>query len=236
MERVMTTIYVGYDEKDDLAAKVCIESLKKHSKGHTIHLLKDHEVRKDSLYRREFITSTSPSGGVQYTDMGDGKPFSTHFAFTRFLVPALERFDSEQAVFVDADFMFRAPIEEMLEQVNKKKAVSCVQHNHTPIEDRKMDGVIQTRYHRKNWSSLMVFNPDLCRTLTPYRVNISPGSWLHAICWAQDDEIGSIDEAWNWLDGWSSDEIEPKAVHYTNGTPDMITGSAYADEWWEYTK
>mgnify|MGYP003346070900 CR=1 FL=1 len=39
--------------------------------------------------------------------------------------------------------------------------------------------------------------------------------------WGPDDEIGTLDERWNWLEGWTSshNKDKPYAVHYTRGGP-----------------
>ncbi len=95
-----------------------------------------------------------------------------------------------------------------------------------------MDGVIQTRYKRKNWSSLMLINPSKCRGLTPYVINNQTGNWLHSMCWIEDDLIGELPEEWNWLDRWSSPDLEPKVIHYTLGTPDMMSNAFKAELWW----
>ena len=52
----------------------------------------------------------------------------------------------------------------------------------------------------------------------------------------EDDEIGGLPEAWNWLEGHSDPSIQPKLVHFTRGTPDFpgYADAAYADEWHAY--
>jgi hypothetical protein len=140
---------------------------------------------------------------------------------------------------MDPDFMWRSDIEELLEHCRQSpdKALHCVKHNHKPDEAVKMDGVSQGIYHRKNWSSLYVCKPWKCKPyMQPYHVNNMTGANLHAFTGFTDEEIGAIDESWNWLEGWSSTEINPDAVHFTRGTPDMIGSCAYDKEWWGYAK
>ena len=48
-------------------------------------------------------------------------------------------------------------VEELLEFYDDTDAVSCVQHDYTPNTMTKMDGLQQTTYPRKNWSSLMMY-------------------------------------------------------------------------------
>ena len=40
-----------------------------------------------------------------------------------------------------------------------------------------------------------------------------------SIYYNQDDEIGELEEEWNWLDGHSDININPKNVHFTTGGP-----------------
>jgi len=236
-------IYIGWDPRDITAAEVCVKSLQKHASSPLdIEYLKEHELRKKGLYWREYRVTTGDDGGTQYHDMRDGRPFSTQFSFTRFLIPALENFDGEWACFMDPDFMWRADFNELFEECRRQaeedpeKAIFCVKHDHRPPETSKMDGVKQSLYARKNWSSLYLCRPWKCRILSKYQVNKMAGGHLHGFLGFTDDEIGGVDEKWNWLEGWSSDDIDPAAVHFTRGTPDMIGACQYADEWWRYAK
>ena len=97
-----------------------------------------------------------------------------------------------------------------------------------------MGGLVQTQYARKNWSSFMFLNPSKNMSLTNYRVNNQTGSWLHALLWLRDDQIGALPEEWNWLEGHSDPKIVPKVIHYTRGTPDLpdCEGVDRAAEWW----
>lgn len=98
-----------------------------------------------------------------------------------------------------------------------------------------MDGQEQTRYARKNWSSVMLFN--LAHTsnqnLTVDLVNSVPGRDLHRFCWLQDDEIGELEPEWNFLVGHTDPSINPKIVHFTEGTPNLpgYENVPFADEW-----
>ncbi len=227
----MLNIFIGYDPRDDRAFRVCEASLKKHASADIrVWPIKEWEVRRRLGYARAYEVDAIG----QMTDRGDGKPCSTQFSFTRFLVPALCDYRNEHAVFMDPDMLVRADIYELLRLCNDDpgKAVYCVQHNHVPSEQIKMDGVKQTLYHRKNWSSLVVWNPSKNRFLAPEKVSELSGSYLHAFSWLADDEIGAIPEEWNWLEGWSP-KMEPKIVHFTRGTPDMAGHETadYAVEW-----
>ena len=53
--------------------------------------------------------------------------------------------------------------------------------------------------------------------------------------WLEDNDIGSLDERWNWLEGWTSghNNQSPYAVHYTRGGPwfDEWQDVEFAKEW-----
>ncbi|MFG0316881.1 MAG: glycosyltransferase, partial [Planctomycetota bacterium JB042] len=129
----------------------------------------------------------------------------------------------------------RADVAELFSLVNDRYALMCVQHDHRPEENVKMDGQVQTRYRRKNWSSLMLWNCDHPgnERLTPELVNGLPGRDLHRFCWLEDREIGALPGAWNWLEGISDPAVDPKAVHFTRGGPwhEGFEDVRYADEW-----
>jgi len=215
-------IYIGYDSKEDIAYRVCKHSLlKRSSKDVKVYSLKLQELVARKFYSR----SIDPLA-------------STEFTYSRFLVPALSGYKG-WAIFCDCDFIFFEDISKILENVDKSKAVYCVKHDYTPKEKHKMDGQIQTIYPRKNWSSFILFNCEHSsnKQLTINVVNSQTGSYLHQFKWLKDDEIGSLDERWNWLEGWTSNNNNqnPYAVHYTRGGPwfDEWQDVEFAKEWIE---
>ena len=213
-------IYVGYDSKEDIAYRVCKYSILKRSKSNIkITSLKLYELVAKNLYKRDIDPLAS-----------------TEFTYSRFLVPALNNYDG-WAVFCDCDFIFFEDISNILIDIDKSKAVYCVQHDYTPKEKHKMDGQKQTIYPRKNWSSFILFNCShpSNKKLSLDLVNSESGSFLHQFKWLEDNEIGSLDERWNWLEGWTSNHNnkKPFAVHYTRGGPwfDEWQDVEFASEW-----
>jgi hypothetical protein len=92
---------------------------------------------------------------------------------------------------------------------------------------------VQTRYARKNWSSLMLFNNARCRALTPEYVNSASGLELHRFAWTEDRAIGELPLEWNWLVTEYRYNPAAKIVHYTLGGPYFpeTKNCDYADEW-----
>jgi len=196
-----------------------------------IEILHEPTLRAIGAYWRRYLTDGK---GIKI-DLSDKKPFSTDFTFTRFLVPYLMDYKG-WAVFCDGDFFFlNNPAELSQFTAFDKYAVSVVKHNHLPVEKTKHQNRIQSQYPRKNWSSLIVWNcgHPQNKGLTPKMVNTMPGRWLHQFSWLSDDVIGNIPEAWNWLVNWSSIDINPKAIHYTQGTPNLLeySDTPYSKEW-----
>jgi len=119
-------------------------------------------------------------------------------------------------------------------------AVMVVKHEHEPVAHYKMDGAAQTRYFRKNWSSLILWHNEhpAHGRLTPWHVNNFPGSWLHAFSWLDDSEIGELPVTWNWLSGvsepFTGNQI-PAAIHYTLGVPTTpgCEATPLADLWFK---
>ncbi len=192
----------------------------------SLHILR----RRKGVYWRPYRVDER---GQRWDDR-DGKPFGTDFSFTRFAVPILEADSDDWVMFCDPDFLWRADVAELLDLAEPDKALMCVKHDHRPPEMEKGVG-IQTVYARKNWSSLMLFRPSKNQALTKYWLNNQSGSWLQSMLWLEEGQIGGLPEEWNWLEGWSSPNIDPKVVHFTRGTPDMpgYEDVAYADEWWD---
>jgi hypothetical protein len=217
-------IFVGWDSREPEAFAVCAYSLKRHASiPIRVTPIKQEELRARGLYWRE----RDPLA-------------STEFTYTRFLTPLLAGYRGH-ALFCDCDFLWTGDVAELVALANADMAVSCVQHDHRPPEQTKMDDAVQTRYPRKNWSSLMLFNcghPSV-RKLDAQRVNTESGAYLHRMQWAGDDEIGALPEAWNWLEGWckaAPGEI-PKVIHYTRGGPwfakwqDVQFAELWCEEW-----
>ncbi len=212
--------YIGYDSKEDIAYRVCKYSiLKRKNTNLKVTSLKLYELVTNKMYFREIDPLAS-----------------TEFTYSRFLVPALNKYKG-WAIFCDCDFIFFEDISKILESLDVSKAVYCVKHDYTPKEKHKMDGQKQTIYPRKNWSSFVLFNcaHPSNKKLTVDMVNSETGSFLHQFKWLKDSEIGSLDERWNWLEGWTSshNDKKPFAVHYTRGGPwfDEWQDVEFANEW-----
>ena len=215
----MNTVYIGYDPKEHAAYEVLKFSIERiSSKPVRVVALKKDIVERMGLYRRK----SNIINGLAYDEIV-GKPFSTEFSFTRFLVPHLNMYEG-YALFMDSDMYIRADVTELFEHCNNSYyPLWCVHHKYEPEKGTKMDGQVQEPYRRKNWSSLMMFNCGHIENqrLTVNEINTRPGRWLHGFQWLPDKEadIGKIPEEWNWLDGHSPVDLEAKNVHFTTGGP-----------------
>jgi len=223
------TVWMGFDPREATAFAVARFSLHRRTKAPIkVHGLVLDDLRARGLYTRP----TSVKDGRLWDDISQA-PMSTEFACSRFLVPYLAQ--SGWALFMDCDMLVRTDIEKLFRQCDRSKAVMCVKHNYEPPENVKMDGQAQTRYARKNWSSVVAFQCDhpANKALTPEVVNTWPGRDLHAFKWLSDDLIGELDQSWNWLCGHTDAEIEPDICHFTEGGPwfDEYRDVPYSDEW-----
>jgi hypothetical protein len=231
-------IFIGWDPRDDQAYKAAVSSLHAFASCDLeIIGLRDLDLRRLGLYWRPY--SVEQSG--QMVDHTDGRPFSTQFAFTRFLVPELVRryWPAEIGawhLFLDADVLVRADIEDLFAfceaDLGDRFDLAVVQHDHRPPELEKMGGLSQAIYARKNWSSVMMMRPIGCPRLTPDLVNRESGRNLHALTWIDDARIAALPSAWNWLEGWSPAGLPPSILHYTRGTPDLLCGPLPMAEAW----
>jgi hypothetical protein len=158
---------------------------------------------------------------------------STEFSFSRFLAPYLSDYQG-WSLFLDCDMLFRRDIAELWSLRDDRYAVMCCKHDYTPKEDVKFLGQVQTKYEKKNWSSVILFNCPRCTALTPEYVNTATGLELHQFKWLKsDDEIGSLPLSWNHLVGVYDFDPAAANVHFTEGGP-YFTDYAqvdYAGEW-----
>lgn len=223
------SIWVGFDPRETDAFAVARHSIERWMNlPIPIRGVVLTDLRNGQLYTRP----TSRRDGRLWDDIS-GAPMATEFACSRFLVPTLAK--TGWALFMDADMLIRGDIAKLFALADPKKAVMVVKHDHRPPEGVKMDGQAQTRYARKNWSSVMLFNVDhpANRALTVDLINSVPGRDLHRFCWLEDNLIGELPAEYNYLVGHTKGVDDPKIVHFTDGIPSMdgYGECEFADEW-----
>ena len=228
-------VFIGWDDREKTAYEVCKYSIEKHTRcGVKIIPLYHKELRKQGYFKRPWLTQAHDGNRI---DLVDGKPFSTEFSHTRFLVPELMNYKG-WALFVDCDMLFRCSVKEIFALADDRYAVMCVKHRQNVKNTHKMDGSVQEKYHRKNWSSFMLINcgHPSNKSLTKEIVNAADGGWLHSFSWLQDHEIGELPNEFNWIDGTSPGNVHPKVIHYSEGGPWFSDHQdcAFADVWNEY--
>jgi hypothetical protein len=208
-------VFIGFDSKEVVAYHVLAHSIIEHSS-----IPVQIAPLALSNLRAEF---TRERNALQ----------STEFSFSRFLVPYLSEYRG-WSLFMDCDMVMRRDIAELWGLRDPAYSVMCVQHDYTPKEDVKFLGQVQTKYEKKNWSSVMLFNNDRCGALTKEFVNTATGLQLHQFKWLDGDgRIGKLPLAWNHLVGVYDYDPNAALVHFTEGGP-YFTDYAdvdYADEW-----
>lgn len=212
----MLRVFIGYDPHESAAFYTLSHSiLKRASIPVTIAPVMQSQLK--GLYTRQ-----------------RGPTESTEFSLTRFLVPALSEYRG-WSVFMDCDMLCRVDIAGLHAEIERQadRAVLVCKHDYVPKTERKFLDQVQTKYPRKNWSSLMVMNNERCRSLSVGYVNSASGLELHRFAWLRDEDIGSLALEWNWLVGEYEYSPGAKIVHYTLGGPyfDAYRGCDYSDEW-----
>jgi hypothetical protein len=223
------SIFIGYDAREAEAFAVCRASIRRHlTSPIPIRSLILSQLRIMGFYRRP-------------TEFRDGRlwdaisqaPMATEFAISRFLTPILAQ--SGWALFMDCDMLALDNLVRVFELADPQYAVMCVKHRHEPAAGQKMDGQLQTFYRRKNWSSFCLYNCDhpANAALTVDMVNSLPGRDLHAFSWLQDEDIGALHPAWNFLVGHTDPIVRPHVIHWTDGGPwfPKYADAPHAAEW-----
>jgi hypothetical protein len=213
----MIRIFVGYDSREAVAYHVLSHSI--------------------------MTRSTEPVAIAPLALQNLGKVFtrekhalqSTEFSFSRFLVPYLCSYEG-WSLFCDCDMLMLDDVAKLWALRDERFAIQVVKHDHRPVDDIKFLNAPQTKYEKKNWSSVILFNNAKCRALTPDYVNKATGLELHQFKWLGDDSlIGSIPGRWNHLVDY--DPALPSAeisfLHYTEGGPyfENYLNCGYAAEW-----
>lgn len=211
----MIRVFIGFDTRETLAFHVLSHSIHSHA-SQPVSITPIMLSQLGNLYTREINPLQS-----------------TQFSFSRFLTPYLSNYEG-WSIFMDCDMVVTEDIAKLWAMRDDRYAVMCVKHDHNPVEETKFLGAIQTKYQKKNWSSVMLFNNARCKALTPEFVNTATGLELHQFKWlSSDDEIGEIPIEWNHLVGYNPPNPDAALVHYTLGGPyfNEYTDCEHADTW-----
>jgi len=232
MER---SIWVGFDKREAASFAVTCHSVRRRlTERIPVRGLVLDKLRKEGLYSRPSELRRVNDTFVTWDLISDA-PQSTDHANLRFLTPLIAQ--RGWALFMDGDMLALTDLAEVFNDLDPAKAVYCVKHVQVPTYQTKMDRQVQTIYSRKNWSSFSIYNCESAanRALTVELINTLPGRDLHRFCWLDDDLIGELDPAWNYLIGHTKNVTKPRVVHFTDGTPDMpgYENIEYANEWRE---
>lgn len=212
---MMIRVFIGYDPKETVAYNVLAHSIEINA-SQTVAIAPVMLKHVQSFHTR-------PRNNLS----------STEFSMTRFLVPFLCNYEG-WAVFMDCDMLVRADMAELWELRDERFALQVVKHDHRPDNDVKFLNQPQTKYEKKNWSSVMLMNCAKCKALTPDYVNRASGLELHQFKWLDDDSlIGEIPHEWNHLVGYDAYNPGAKNVHFTEGGPYFVEydGCDYSSDW-----
>lgn len=213
----MIRVFIGYDSREAVAF---------HVLSHSIHTRASQPVE------------IAPLMLSQLKDVFHRKSHplqSTEFSFSRFLVPHLSNYQG-WSLFCDCDMLMLDDISKLWSIRDNQYAVQVVKHEHVPREDKKFLDQPQSKYEKKNWSSVILFNNARCKALTPEYVNTASGLELHQFKWLNDDSlIGELPARWNHLVDYDP-TLPPEDVsllHYTEGGPyfEDYKDCGYADLW-----
>jgi hypothetical protein len=211
----MIRIFVGYDAREALAFSVL---------SHSIHARASEPVAIAPVMLSQLVSvHTRERNALQSTD----------FSFSRFLTPWLCGFEG-WALFMDCDMVALDDIAKLWRLRDERYAVQVVKHHHAPKEEVKFLGQKQSKYEKKNWSSVMLMNCAKCHALTPQYVNEASGLELHQFKWLESDAlIDEIPSRWNHLVGYDAPRRDAGLVHFTIGGPyfEEYRDCEYSRQW-----
>jgi lipopolysaccharide biosynthesis glycosyltransferase len=211
----MIRVFIGYDQREAAAFPVLEHSIhRRASRPVAVAPVMLEQLK--GVYKRE-------RNPLQSTD----------FSFSRFLVPWMCDYEG-WAIFMDCDQLVLEDIDRLWALRDERYAVQVVKHHHVPKEEVKFLGATQSKYEKKNWSSVMLINCARCRALTPDYVNAATGLELHQFKWLESDAlIGELPSRWNHLVGYDAPRPDAALVHYTIGGPYFAEyqDCEYSREW-----
>lgn len=213
--QTMIRVFIGYDPREAVAYNVLAYSIQaRASRAVTIAPLMLPQLKGILTRERHPLQSTD-------------------FSFSRFLTPFLSGYEG-WSLLMDCDMLMLEDVATLWQVRDDRYAAMVVKHNHVPRETVKFLGEPQSKYEKKNWSSVILFNNAKCRALTPEYVNKASGLELHQFKWLASDElIGALPDRWNHLVGYNPPRKDAALVHFTLGGPyfDEYRGCEYAKEW-----
>jgi hypothetical protein len=216
----MIRIFVGFDPRESVAF---------HVLSHSIHLKASSPVTISPIALRQLTTVLT---------RGRDPLQSTDFSFSRFLTPYLSDF-AGWSLYLDCDMLFLDDVVKLWALRDERFAVMVVKHDYVPKGATKFLGAVQTRFAKKNWSSLMLFNNSCCRALTADYVNSAKGLDLHQFKWLENETlIGGLPVRWNYLVGEYPFDADVSNVHFTDGGPyfNEYQHCDYASDWFATKK
>jgi len=211
----MIRVFIGFDSAEDVSFSVL---------AHSIHARASEPVA---------ITPVMLSQLKDVYQRAHNPLQSTEFSFSRFLTPWLAGYEG-WAVFMDCDMLMREDIAGLWKLRDERYAVQVVKHVHVPKEAVKFNEHTQTKYEKKNWSSVMLMNCARCKALTPEYVNNASGLELHQFKWLESEElIGALPAKWNHLVSYDPPRPDAALAHFTIGGPwfKEYEDCEFADEW-----
>lgn len=211
----MLKIWMGYDPREAEAYDVAKWSFARRASKP----LDIRPIKLGALNASGVLTRPIERQGTKLWCPISQAPMATEFAISRFAVPFLSA-PQGWALFCDCDVIALDDVAKLFAEADPQFAVQVVKHQYTPRPGAKMDGVTQTLYARKNWSSVVLWNLEhpAHDGLTLEMLNEAPGRDLHRFCWLADEHVGPLRPRWNWLVG---EQPFPGhgIAHYTLGGP-----------------
>jgi lipopolysaccharide biosynthesis glycosyltransferase len=210
----MINIWIGYDQQFDMNTGPQVKSILANTVSEcNIKFLKLDDI-KNQLTRQQDPNQTNDT------------------AFTRWIIPHLTNYTGWH-LYMDGDMMVRKDIQSLWDLRDESKAVMVVKHSDVHDQSPKYNGHKQLHYLKKNWSSLMLINAELCKALTIDYINTAPGLDLHQFNWIDDSLIGSLPNEWNYLVGVNDQMVDPANVHWTLFGP-WVGNTEFSNEWASY--
>lgn len=148
----------------------------------------------------------------------------TEFTYSRFLVPYLSEF-KDYSIFLDSDMLCLGDVHELGALAMAEFIKYGVEHpaditkseeGKKIITEHKMSVCLVKNARAFEWPSMMVFNNEACKVLTPEFVDNTQNS-LYDLKWA--NSVGELPARWNQIVGYDAPNSGAQLIHYTQGIP-----------------
>lgn len=206
--------YISTDYKMILSNEICKRSILNFNKKFKIHKLDKND----------------------YINIFDKYNIDEIYPYTKFLIPYINNYKG-YSLYCNSTILFNCDIQELIDEcmyiktdenilIESNFHIACVKHIYNKYSESKIS--------RKDWNSLILFNNERCKILTPRFFVYNNISDLNNLYWCKDVDILSIHKKFNYLVEYYDDIKDDDIKIFNFNTKDPSDEEVWFSDKWLY--